>query len=571
MSSRQRTVYEFLEWSEEVQAAIIKLCQEQKIHKVRIIEGEKVLTVEDVQKGEVIAEVSKELQIPSMPYMPSERFKVEKPSPLEPLEHIPFLRIPKAIITWINIPIIPQVKILFYPEFTITPPALELVDIPIIPYEVLVQLKLETARLLETLEYIPLFQKIEVATVRPLEISVPLVNSVKVSAKKEAYTKLAEFKALKSSEVGILYELFDRDEAKALLGVASSYVGEPIFIIIRVAKELEKLAKKNIWYLLWIICREIYREARGSYPEAVSLYDMDISRAKFWLRMFGRISGRVLIMSEAQLMSNELNDDFQRLLKERVHEAYSQDLGFVIILAKNVDKVEQMIKELAEPYIPKILKIRVPDFEHAQRAIVKILNAIFDVETPKIGLKEPLVEQYVAHIDRQYRDMLDNLLSDMRLLQYVKRDVSEKESEDHLGLKAYTIKYLAEYENVSLEKIQVTHELGEGLIPDIFAKLPDGRRIAIEVETLFGTGPAPILEIINTCRNYYERKVIDELWIVVRNWTAAIHLGQLIFTYLKWDKLFKERNMCLKILVPSCSKIRLIPILEIASRLGLFK
>ena len=125
MSSRQRTVYEFLEWSEEVQAAIIKLCQEQKIHKVRIIEGEKVLTVEDVQKGEVIAEVSKELQIPSMPYMPSERFKVEKPSPLEPLEHIPFLRIPKAIITWINIPIIPQVKILFYPEFTITPLALE--------------------------------------------------------------------------------------------------------------------------------------------------------------------------------------------------------------------------------------------------------------------------------------------------------------------------------------------------------------------------------------------------------------------------------------------------------------
>ena len=176
MSSKQRTVYEFLEWSEEVQAAIIKLYQEQKIHEVRIIKKEKVLTVEDVQKGKVIAEVSREPWIPympympstevskarrilSMPYMPSERFKVEKPSPLKPLEHIPFLRIPKAIITWINIPIIPQVKILFYPEFTITPPALELVDIPIIPYEVLVQLKLETARLLETLEYIPLSQK----------------------------------------------------------------------------------------------------------------------------------------------------------------------------------------------------------------------------------------------------------------------------------------------------------------------------------------------------------------------------------------------------------------------------
>ena len=60
-----------------------------------------------------------------MPYMPSELLKIEKLLPPEPLECISFLRIPKAITTWINIPIIPQVKILFYPEFTIALPALE--------------------------------------------------------------------------------------------------------------------------------------------------------------------------------------------------------------------------------------------------------------------------------------------------------------------------------------------------------------------------------------------------------------------------------------------------------------
>jgi len=55
-----------------------------------------VLIVEDVQKGKVIAEVSREPWIPSMP---SELLKIEEPSPPEPLEHIPFLRIPKAIVT----------------------------------------------------------------------------------------------------------------------------------------------------------------------------------------------------------------------------------------------------------------------------------------------------------------------------------------------------------------------------------------------------------------------------------------------------------------------------------------
>ncbi|MCC6004513.1 MAG: hypothetical protein LM590_09250 [Thermofilum sp.] len=64
-----------------------------------------------------------------------------------------------------------------------------------------------------------------------------------------------------------------------------------------------------------------------------------------------------------------------------------------------------------------------------------------------------------------------------------------------------------------------------GSIADIYVR---ERGLAVECETLLGAVPAPHLKVLESVRKYREFKEVKEVWVVLRNWPAAIHLGDLI-------------------------------------------
>ena len=207
MSSKQRVKHELVEYSEEVLATIMKLYREQRSHEVSVVRQGRVIIVKDARSGEVIAKVSKEPWIPNIPCIHAGLCKVERLSSPKALEQVPFLRVAKTMVTWINVPELPKIKVPLYPELALAPPRMEPVRVIKIPYEILVSPRLESARLLSIVEQIPSFPSIKVGRVEPLIMNIPHFDSIKVQSTREAYLRLAEIRALKSSEIGILYEL----------------------------------------------------------------------------------------------------------------------------------------------------------------------------------------------------------------------------------------------------------------------------------------------------------------------------------------------------------------------------
>ncbi len=341
-----------------------------------------------------------------------------------------------------------------------------------------------------------------------------------------------------------LLDILGEEFKKGMAGILSSYIGEPVIIIAQIPPEWKKASEGRIWYLLWILCREIYREVRGELLDCIDLSTADIRGTLFWLRLYGRLAGKLVIVRSHYLENKQVRE----LFKQRLHEAFSQGLGFLVILADDVDNTETIVNNLSAPYEPKIVAIRVDNIEDLSAKISKYLSAVF-------GLRAPLndLEMIASIYDRGYKDLIHELLGEAKYLDILKRDISDRESEDHMALKVLAIKYL-EKQGIPLNNVKVTEQIGENIVADIYVTTPNGKGIAIEVETLYGAGPVPLLKIIDTCRKYLERKVIkqvNELWIIVPNWATVIHLDKLLYIKTIIGKKLKENGITIRIFTPN--------------------
>mgnify|MGYP000356633635 CR=1 FL=1 len=348
-----------------------------------------------------------------------------------------------------------------------------------------------------------------------------------------------------------------RDEARRLLEASGEYSGEPVIIIL-------PEDGVGLWYLFWVACRELYREARGKNPEAVVLIGGDVN---FWLRTDGRLSGKVVIMK---------GEDFQGadegLWKRRLREAFSQGLGFLILITtmEDLTELESSIRGRCEPYKPRIVKLpTVPKIELLTQALAKLADIAFGIPVSKLGGEEILAaitpDEVVSCIDREYRDFIENMLSS-NYMAWVRRDVGERESEDHVAMKALVVKYLHEELGIELEKIKCTCEVGKEVIADIYV---EDKALSIECETLLGTAPAPILKVFESSRKYLGRliKPVNEVWVVIRNWPAVLHLGDLYWAEKVLQREFKRNGKTIKFFIPDIYKRTLKPLDEVVRQL----
>jgi hypothetical protein len=315
----------------------------------------------------------------------------------------------------------------------------------------------------------------------------------------------------------------ERDKLRDLVASAAEYIGEPIAVIL-------PESRSHLWYLFWVVCRELYREARGSYPEPVVILPEPgkerecRAMLELWLRLYGGFSGKVVVVSEKCLCEKCLSETSE-LLRRRLRETFSQGLGFLIVLASDVLGAEEQLRKSSSPYFPKIISLReVPPEDRALGRLVKAVRCCFGLPLERLPLQQ--LDAVVAAADRAYRDFVRELLQSEHAA-LVRRDVGERESEDHVAMKALVVKVLKE-SGVEPEKVYCTQPVC-GNVADIYVS---ERGLAVECETLLGAAPAPHLKVLESVRKYRDcqevKEKVKEVWVVLRNWPAAIHLGDLI-------------------------------------------
>lgn len=364
----------------------------------------------------------------------------------------------------------------------------------------------------------------------------------------EALQSIAQAQQLKG--LGLLTLLLPEEEEKLrrFIGASAEYVREPIIIIL-------PKSKYHLWYLIWIICREIYREVKGGYPEPIVLLERGV---KDWLRIHGGISGKIVILDGEIILDEE---EAKKWFRRRLQEAFSQGLGFLILIANDVSKAKESVENLCKPYIARIIDLHVTsELGHVLNRLAKILSIGFGIPYEEIcetkGLKAedrivtiiegqprelPQMDIMVARVDRAYRNFLNELLSS-NYLAHVRRDISEHESEDHIALKILAIKDLHERFNVKLEDIFCTYKVGDEIVADIYVR---DKALAIEIETMLGTAPAPLLKIFESVRKYIEPPLpVNEIWVIVPNWPAILHLGDLFWAenILRKELMQSDKN-----------------------------
>jgi hypothetical protein len=139
----------------------------------------------------------------------------------------------------------------------------------------------------------------------------------------------------------------------------------------------------------------------------------------------------------------------------------------------------------------------------------------------------------------------------------------------HVVMKILAIKELNEKYDVKLEEITCTSEVGNGVIADVYV---EDRKLAIECETMLGVAPAPLLKIFDSVRKYIEdkqrlSKPVEEIWVVVRNWPAILHLGDLFWAESILKKELKQYNKKVKFFAPEIHRKSLQPIEDIVRTL----
>ena len=117
--------------------------------------------------------------------------------------------------------------------------------------------------------------------------------------------------------------------------------------------------------------------------------------------------------------------------------------------------------------------------------------------------------------------------------------------------------YLIKKLKVLEEDIETEAELminGRKIIPDIYVK---SRKLAIEIETFYGTGLTPWRKLWKTIEKYTRGNVADEVWIVIPLLQTMLYLKDLIN---ELRELKEKGYSFIKIYTVNLSKGKLISI-----------
>lgn len=362
-------------------------------------------------------------------------------------------------------------------------------------------------------------------------------------------------KILEAVELNIFDLLFEEseDEKQNLKGILKIAPNRPVCII------AEKAGDENYISALQALCREIYRIKVGGLPRPKMI---SVSKREAEERVEAERSIAIIDDSDgrffdySKIRGLDVGEALEKVirvdkLRERIMELPSQGFGFLIFYIKK-EVAPVLLSKLAplSHVIPKLFYVKLRDLSHEEKELIS---------TVTWGLVKPPIiasrfDEFFKSCENAFYDRLERIANDLRYYRHVKESLEDEgeggaESFLHYATKVLAVKHLVEKEKVSIEEIETEKKI-DG-VPDIFIET---RGLAIEVETLYGTGTVPLRKLIKTIGKYRDPKY--EFRIVLPNLQLLAFIHELRMLR-KW---FRDKGINFELYSLDVKKAELVPL-----------
>ena len=374
---------------------------------------------------------------------------------------------------------------------------------------------------------------------------------------------------LPSSLLTMLFKPVKRYNAKGLLSVKPD---RPVIII------AVKLPGEEYIATLLSILREIYRMKVGGLPigrytgTKVTKYiaEDELIRQGF-IKVIDDSKADFLEFFKISKVEEFDNIDLSKL-RDRLIELSVQGLSFLVFYI-NKDKTNSLLTYLVtirDKIAPaKIVVIFPRELELDLKK--ELARASWGFVEPKEPLTSDTIDQHFKRREEEFDERLEKIATKRRYARIVRESTENEEGIEnfesalHYQLKVFLVYYLINKLNIAEEDIETEIELltnGKKIIPDIYVK---SKRLAIEIETFYGTGFTPWGKLRRTIEKYVESNIADEVWIIIPPLQTMLYLKDLIGEV----KDLKEKGYdFIKLYTINLSKGNIVPIEKISRRLG---
>jgi hypothetical protein len=326
------------------------------------------------------------------------------------------------------------------------------------------------------------------------------------------------------------------------LGAVGAFHDRPICII------LPKPERGSYVCSTALICRELYRMGKGGKPEVRWLSEgskgeiEECMKAGDMIFVIDDLKCKLLPVFDKIRTKEDLYDKVRESkLFDRLHELFSQDLGFIIfhVSERWLNEFAEMLEEEA-PYIPRLIKVPLLGLHNeVERQISSICWGFVEVEG------ENLDELFVS-AEKNYYEALKSAYDDIELKHWI--DLDPNAGNEHEATKIIVAEAIAKelgarnkpevLETLRRKLVKTEHKL-DGGVADLYLTYPDGKERYIEIETLYGTSDPITKKLDKETLNKY--KVIGksfEVSIVL----LGLHLLLYIKDLIKLKRIYKERH-----------------------------
>ncbi len=344
------------------------------------------------------------------------------------------------------------------------------------------------------------------------------------------------------------------------------------FVVIYVVEQLGRDWESPLMRIIADICTLI-AEVMIGHSEEHRDYTIHEDNEGSIIRSFLReriCPGIILVVRSRK----ELPDYLARDILREADRARS--LGFLIINRSAISKdVWNSEVEIQPCHRLDIIVKPILSYEKLKKGLCLIAAALSgfsmneDDILQNIGESALALEKVVSMSIRTFRRLIEDINKKAEVAAFNKPS-SEKESTLHRLLKGWAIwwlikRFFDENFEYAKDRIHVEKQLEERSsygIPDIYAKLPDGRRLIVEVKTLLGKGVNPIWDELyhnDQIRRYAH--CADEVWILVPPWIPILFTRALLDVQKMYSKDNTLNNVkIVTIYFESKDNVNIIPV-----------
>ncbi len=375
-------------------------------------------------------------------------------------------------------------------------------------------------------QFIVDYSKTEKISDQITEISVQIQESrPKITSEEKIKEEVAE-PASESEE----YELLEGiNFIEFLLGKGSNKIlgGKPLCIIVE--RHPDKYE-----YVVATMCREVYREREGGYPQPIPVRVVEDVEFEFK----AEISDQIIIVEEAK---------YSEILKKVISKFPFSSLGFLILVTDKPEELEMEIRKNipeAGEYILKIEPVKID--EELKIKMVELISG------SKLVMSYSFGEDFMNATQR-FNDKLKEYLDfskapkELRVMWHKlmakSPDTSEQASDEHSAMKSFVWQYLWE-KHKRIPRLEDEKGVDVSISNEYY-----------EIETFYGCGN-PIAKLSEKMEKFTQN---DNVFFVLRNMSILMHLKELI----SFKKTWKDLRYNVEILGINFDKKSLIPIEEI--------